>query len=115
MAVIATSGALKQLDQQQASLRKRAENARATLEDLSNLLNESTVKLTVKTGAQGRLYGSVTTRDVAQAIQEQHGYTVDHRKIVFDTPIRNTGQHKVTIRLAGDLAPIITLEVASAE
>lgn len=113
LAIMATPSALKQLEQRQAALRKRAEKARADLEALAARLNEATITIPVKAGAQGRLYGAITTRDVAQAIATQLEATVDHRKVVFTEPIRTIGTHRVQIRLASDLTPTLTLEVST--
>jgi large subunit ribosomal protein L9 len=113
LAVAAAPGALKSLELQQASLRRKAEKALAELEALAERLNEGKVSLTAKAGDQGRLYGSVTTLDLAKAIEEQTGNLVDRRKIEIAEPIRQLGTYEVTVRLSKDLSPRVTVEVVS--
>jgi large subunit ribosomal protein L9 len=73
------------------------------------------VKLTVKAGAEGRLFGSVRTQDVADAVQAAGIGTLDKRKIEILSPIKSVGEHEASVRLRDDLVATITLQVVAAK
>ena len=78
-------------------------------------LEATTVKLTVKAGEGGRLFGSVKTTDVAEAVAAAGLGAVDKRKIEIFSSIKATGQHEATVRLRDDLVATITLVVVAAK
>ncbi|MFC0680370.1 50S ribosomal protein L9 [Lysobacter korlensis] len=99
---------------------KAARTARelATLEEAQDLkakLQATKVKLTVKAGAEGRLFGSVRTQDVAEAVQAAGIGSLDKRKIEILTPIKSVGEHEASVRLRDDLVATITLQVVAAK
>jgi large subunit ribosomal protein L9 len=99
---------------------KAARTARelATLEEAQDLkakLQATKVKLSVKAGAEGRLFGSVRTQDVAEAVQAAGIGSLDKRKIEILTPIKSVGEHEATVRLRDDLVATITLQVVAAK
>ena len=73
------------------------------------------MKLTVKAGEGGRLFGSIKTSDVADAVASAGLGTVDKRKIEITSPIKATGEHEATVRLRDDLVATITLQVVAAK
>jgi large subunit ribosomal protein L9 len=110
-----TRGGEKQIDSIKAA---RAAREHATLEEAQDLkarLQATTVKLTVKAGQGGRLFGSVKTSDVADAVATAGLGTVDKRKIEITTPIKAVGDHEATIRLRDDITAVITLQVVAAK
>jgi large subunit ribosomal protein L9 len=114
-AVAWTRGGEKQIDSIKAA---RAAREHATLEealDLKARLQATTVSLKVKTGDGGRLFGSVKTGDIADAVAAAGLGNVDKRKIEISAPIKVTGTHEATIRLRDDLVATITLTVVSAK
>ena len=107
-AVAWTRGGEKQIESIKAA---RVSREHATLEEAQDLkarLQAATVKLTVKAGEGGRLFGSVKTADVADA---EAG--CDKRKIEITSPIKATGEHEATVRLRDDLVATITLLVVA--
>ncbi len=74
--------------------------ARETAEKLQSLL----VKITIQSGADGKLYGSVGTKDIAEALQAQHGIEIDKRKIVLDSAIKAYGTYTVDVKLYPEIA-----------
>src|SRR5919204_6076710 len=99
LAVPASAAALKQVaDVQAAAVRRAAEDEQAA-RDLKHRLEAEPIILEAKAGSQGRLYGSVTTADIAAAIQRQVGASVDRRDLEIKEPIRHVGLHQVTARL----------------
>jgi large subunit ribosomal protein L9 len=114
-AVAWTRGGEKQIDSIKAG---RAAREHATLEealDLKARLQATTVTLKVKTGDGGRLFGSVKTTDIADAVAAAGLGTIDKRKVEISSPIKVTGTHEATIRLRDDLVATITLTVVSAK
>lgn len=114
-AVAWTRGGEKQVESIKAA---RVAREHATIEEAQDLkakLEAATVKLTVKAGAGGRLFGSVKTTDIAEAVAATGLGTVDKRKIEIPNAIKLTGQHDVTVRLRDDLVATITLQVVAAK
>lgn len=87
-AVEATPATIKGAQKKQAAEDKREQERREAAEGKARELKEKTVTLKVRSGETGRLYGSVTTQEIADALKEQHGIEVDKRKIELDQPIR---------------------------
>ena len=69
------------------------------------------VKIKVSSGADGRLYGAVTTKDIAEALLEQHKIEVDKRKIVLDDPIKAYGTYTLDVKLYPEIAGKLTVVV----
>ena len=114
-AVTWTRGGEKQIDQIKAA---RTAHEHATIEEAQDLkakLQATAVTLTVKAGAAGRLFGSVKTSDIADAVSAAGLGTIDKRKIEITTPIKVTGDHEATVRLRDDLVATITIKVVAAK
>ena len=114
-AVAWTRGAEKQIESIKAA---RVAREHATLEeaqDLRDRLQATAVKLTVKAGAEGRLFGSVKSADVAEAVAAAGLGQLDKRKIEITSPIKSVGEHEATVRLRDDLVATITLQVTAAK
>jgi large subunit ribosomal protein L9 len=110
MAVLATPGALKQTEKirSQAEIRRTEQNSE--LKDLANQIKGLTLVFSAKAGETGKLYGSITTQDVATAIQEKTRYEVKKQQIDMQ-PIRNLGEFAAHVRLTMDLVPEIKVIV----
>ncbi|SRR5581483_191193 len=110
LAVLATPGAMKTAEK----IRKQAEVKRAQLnselKDLADHINGITLTFAAKAGETGKLYGSITTQDVANAIMEQTKYEVKRQQIDMQ-PIREVGEFKAHVRLTIDLIPEIKIIV----
>ena len=114
-AVAWSKGGEKQIEQIKAA---RAAREHATLEEaqaLKSKLESTTVKLTVKAGREGRLFGSVKTGDIAEAVEKAGIGAIDKRTIELSAPIKGTGRHEATVRLRNDVVAAITLEVVAAK
>src|SRR5512141_9284 len=110
LAVIATAGALKQIEKirSQAEIRRTEQNSE--LKDLASHINGVTVVFAAKAGETGKLYGSITTQDVATAIQEKTRYEVKKAQIDMQ-PIRTLGEFIAHVRLTIDLVPEVKVVV----
>ena len=108
-----STGAQKQIDAIRAARRKReiatVEDARA----VRDALQAKSVRVAVKAGANGRLFGSVTTGDIADAVAAAGGPSLDRRKIEVTNPIKSLGSHKVQVRLHEDVVANVAVEVVA--
>lgn len=110
-AVLATRGQIKQAEERLAAQRKRAAAARKDAEALAARLNGATLTFIAKVGEQDRLYGSVTSADIAEKIQQELQIELDRRKIELEEPIKRTGTFPVTIRLVAGVEPVVNVVV----
>jgi large subunit ribosomal protein L9 len=114
LAVAWTKGAEKQV----TSIRKaRAAREIATLEEAQQVkqsLESRRVRLAVRAGANGRLFGAVTTGDVAEAITSAGGPSIDRRKVELTGPIKALGEHAVLVRLHPEVQAKVTVQVVGA-
>ncbi|KTB48743.1 50S ribosomal protein L9 [Dehalogenimonas alkenigignens] len=90
---------------------KKQARIEAELAAAAKLLDGLQVVVAGKTGAGDRLYGSVTSADIATAVQRAAGYELDKRKIELAEPIRSLGDYKVTVKLSGALTPVLKVKV----
>jgi len=110
LAVLATPGALKQVEKirSQAEIRRTEQNSE--LKGISDQINGITVVFPAKAGETGKLYGSITTQDVANAIQEKTRFEVKKQQVDMQ-PIRNLGEYTAHVRLTMDLVPEVKIIV----
>ena len=112
LATEATTGRLKNAEQRLRSIQRKVEREEEAQKSLADRLDGMRIDMTARVGEQGRLYGSITSADVAEKISEKAGQEIDRRKILLDEPIRSTGEHQVTVHLVGKLRPVVTVVVA---
>ena len=106
-AVEATAGASKEIERKRAAERQREMERRADAEKKAGSLRGKVITLAARCGSQGRLYGSVTGAEVAEALEKQYHVTVDKRKIELSDAIRATGEYGASVWLyAGISAPM---------
>lgn len=115
LATLVTKGALKQLELQSQAEARRQRQLEAEAREFAAQLEGVTLTLTAKTGEKDRLYGSITSGDIADALETEIGKSVDRRKIELEEPIRELGTYSVPFKLLSDLAPTIVVEVIKKE
>jgi len=114
LAVAATDANKKIVEQEkQAHLRREAKEV-ADAQELAELMSAVSVTIAQKAGENDQLFGSVTAGDVATAL-EKLGYTVDRRKVHLEEPIKQLGDHKVTVRLHRDVSLEVPVHVVREE
>jgi large subunit ribosomal protein L9 len=114
LAVAATDSNRKIVEQErQAHVRKEAK-LEGEAQDLAKLLNGVSVTITQKSGENDQLFGSVTSKDVADALAAKN-FTIDRRKVQLDEPIKQLGEYKVPVRLHRDVTAEVTVVVAKDE
>jgi large subunit ribosomal protein L9 len=110
MAVMASAGNKKVIEQEKVAAVRREVSDKAQAEQLAKMLADVTVVVARKAGEEDQLYGSVTSIDVAEALQAK-GYTVDRRKIHVEDPIKTLGEFQVPLRLHHDVEATVKLQV----
>ena len=103
LAMRASSGALKEFERLQAVQALRGERLAVRAEALAERLGTITLTFEAKAGGKGRLYGSITTADIADALEREIGEKLDRRKHILSEPIRRIGRHVVSVRLSPDV------------
>jgi large subunit ribosomal protein L9 len=110
LAVAATESNKKIVEQErQGHLRKEAKLV-SDASELGRMMSSVSVTIKQKAGENNQLFGSVTSKDIADAL-EQQGYTIERRKIALDEPIKTLGEFKVTLRLHKEVPAEITVHV----
>ena len=102
LAIEASAGELKRVAQERASAKAKQDRAHDDAVALAKKLDAVTLVFTLKAGEQGKTFGSVTTKEIADALKREHKLTVDARKIESE-PLRALGVHWVEIRLLTDV------------
>jgi large subunit ribosomal protein L9 len=114
-AVAWSRGGEKQVASIRAARESRAIHDHEEAVALKNTLEANKVRLAVKTGNEGRLFGSVKTEHIADAVKAAGLGELDKRKIHITAPIKSVGEHEATVRLRDDLTAVITLQVVAAK
>jgi large subunit ribosomal protein L9 len=113
LAMKAGRGEIAQAGAMRRSREQREARDRESAEEVSGRLSGANISIPAKAGAEGRLFGSVTTADIAAAIVAATGIDVDRRKVSLDEPIKTLGVHEVPIRLHADIETRVTVEVVT--
>jgi large subunit ribosomal protein L9 len=111
LAVPASAGALKGAEQRQAAESKRAATEETTARQLAEQIGTEPIVIRTKVGAQGRLYGSITSADIAEQLDRRLGQPIDKRRIELPEPIRQLGTFPVPVRLHRNVTATLTVEV----
>jgi large subunit ribosomal protein L9 len=114
LAVVATPGALKQAEAWQERAANRRSELRAEYEVLAEKISGVVLSFIVKAGSKGKLYGSITTAEIADKLNEQLGTQIDRRKLESE-PLRHLGEYQMTVRLNSEFQPQFTVVVQTAE
>ncbi|HET6811692.1 MAG TPA: 50S ribosomal protein L9 [Acidimicrobiales bacterium] len=110
----ATEGVLSQAAAMRRSRDLKDAKDRASAETVARELVAKIIRITAKAGTEGRLFGSVTASDVADAVQAQAGVSIDRRRVELPEPIKTLGSHDVGVKLHSDVEFRITVEVVPA-
>jgi large subunit ribosomal protein L9 len=112
-AIAATKGIETQANAMRRSRDVKDTAARQAAETVARQLVATTVRIPARAGAEGKLFGSVTTTEVAEAVAKETGIELDRRKLHVEEPIRSTGVHEVPVKLHADVQFTLTVEVVS--
>lgn len=107
----ATQGNVRSLEKQKALAEEKREEKKAAAQKLADRLENITVNIQTKGGENGKLFGSITSKDIAEALEEQEGVKVDRKKIDLPAPIKQTGEQIVTVKLFEGVAAKLKVSV----
>jgi large subunit ribosomal protein L9 len=110
-AVKAEKGAVRHAESLKRSHEARTTAQKGEFEELAARLVQTPVVVAARAGEEGRLFGSVTAADIADALSAQAGVRVDRRDVHLDEPIRSLGTHEVTVHLHPEVDPVLTVDV----
>lgn len=111
LAVRAEKGAVRHAESLKRAHQVRTAAQKGEFEALAARIIQTPVVVTARAGEEGRLFGSVTAADIAEALSSQAGVSVDRRDVHLDEPIRSVGTHEVTVHLHAEVDPVITVDV----
>ena len=111
LAIEATPANKKAYEREQQKAKEKYEADRAAAQELANSFQDKIVVVKTKVGDNGRLFGAITSKDIAEAIREQIGKEVDKRNIVLDKPIKETGVETIEIKLFQDIRAKVVVKI----
>ena len=114
LALLATNGALAQAAAMRRARDLKDARDREGAEEIARRLTPAVIRIPARAGAEGRLFGSVTAADLAEAVAAQTGVTLDRRRIHLEEPIKSLGAHEVAVRLHADVEARLQVEVLAA-
>jgi len=111
LAIVASKGAVRHAESLRRAHDVRVNKAKAEAEAFGARLTAKPIIVTARAGEDGRLFGSITTADLAEEIAKQTEETVDRRDIHLDEPIRSLGTHEVSVRLHPEVNATLSIQV----
>lgn len=112
LAVIADKVAIQKVEQQNQAAQYHKEQEYLAAVELGKQINGITLNMTVKCGENGKVFGSITSKELAEQLAKQ-GFAIDKRKIELPNPIKNTGSYKITVKLHPKVTSTFMLQVQS--
>lgn len=114
LAVEANQANVSSLNAQKKKEEKHAEEELAEAKELKATIDEITVELTAKSGEGGRLFGSITSKQIAEELQKKHGIKIDKRKLELEDAIRSLGYTKVPVKLHTEVTATLNVHIKEA-
>ncbi|MEF9935318.1 MAG: 50S ribosomal protein L9 [Clostridium sp.] len=112
LAVEATTGNMKSHDLQKAAEAKRKAEELDAAKELAKKISDLTVSLKVKTGDNGKVFGSVTSKDIAEALEKEHGIKVDKKKVDIKDAIKTVGVYTVDVKVYPEVIGKLKVNIA---
>lgn len=111
LAVKAEKGTVRHAESLKRAHETRNKAQKGEFESVAARIIQTPVVVTARAGDEGKLFGSITAVDIAEALSAQAGVQVDRRDVHLDEPIRSVGAHEVTVHLHAEVDPVITVDV----
>ena len=112
LAVLATAKNIRQLEHQKSGILARASKEKQNMTQMAQKLSAIEVKFTRKTGAENKLFGSVTNKDIHEQLAAQ-GYQIERKQIHLPEPLKEVGTHEVQVKLHSDVTAKLRVTIAS--
>ena len=110
----ATEGNIRSLEKQKAIAAEKLEEQKTAAKEMAAKLEKITLKIESKGGDSGKLFGSITSKDIAEALEKQEGMKIDKKKIEMKTPIKQAGETEVTLKLFTEISAQLKVSVTIA-
>ncbi|MBI5665180.1 MAG: 50S ribosomal protein L9 [Nitrospirae bacterium] len=110
LAVEANPKNLKQFEHEKKNILVKAKKVKQSMQDVADQISKMTLVLEAQAGEEDKLFGSVTAKDIAEAIAQQ-GVEIDKRKVVLEEPIKRLGSYEVTVKVHKDVTATVKVEV----
>jgi large subunit ribosomal protein L9 len=111
LAAEATKGNMAELDAKQKQAEHKIVREVQLAQAVADKINGKTLRLAVRVGENGKMFGSVSNKEIAEALQTQADISVDKKKIVLSEPVKAIGQYKATVKLHAQVQATVTFEV----
>lgn len=111
LAILADAKALNELQGREASKKHKYDTEKAAALKTAEQLKDITLVLRHKAGADNKLYGAITTKEIAQQLKQEYGLDVDKKKLSMESPIKTFGTYNIKAKLFTDVAATITVQV----
>lgn len=112
LATEATEGNVRNLEKQKAIKEEHKQKDMAQAKELAERIGSLTITIMTKSGEGGKLFGSITTKDIADALAEQHKISIDKRKFILESPIKHTGNFELEIKIYPEVTAKLKVIVA---
>ena len=109
----ATEGNVRSLEKQKAVAAEKKAKEKAAAQAQAEKIKNLSVTIQTKAGEGGKIFGSITSKDIADALKEQHQLTVDKKKIQLDGPIKQTGVLDITIKLYPEVSTTLKVNITA--
>lgn len=110
LAIEANTKNIKALEHEKRIIEKKAKKIKNSAQELSNKISARTFTIKAKAGDEGKLFGSVTTMDIAELLQKE-GIEIDKKKISLDEPIKRLGSYSVNVKIHSEISTQLKVEV----
>jgi large subunit ribosomal protein L9 len=111
LAIPADKGAAKQAQQIKSAAERKRDRERASASSLAGRISASNLLFTARAADTGRLFGSITASDIAEALQQRLGVEISKRQVELEHPLRDLGSHQVPVHLMSDIVPHVTVVI----
>ena len=113
LAIEATTGNIQDISHKQALEERRKEKEKENAIELAGKLNALQIEVKTKIGEGGRLFGSVTSKEIVDALKKQHGVEVDKRKLEVKEPIKSLGNYEINVKIYQDVMAKLQVHVSA--
>lgn len=107
----ATEGNIRSLEKQKAIAAEKHEEQKAAAKALAEKLEKITLEIKTKGGETGKLFGAITSKDIAEALEKQENVKIDKKKIELTSPIKQTGNTQVNVKLFPEVSAVLKVSV----
>ena len=113
LAIVANAGTIAQAEVMRKSREQQIAADRESARLVATSLSTTAIKIAAKAGNEGRLFGSINAAEIAKAVLDQTGVTIDRKNIQVETPLRQLGEHSVSAEIFSDVVATLKLEIVA--